>query len=239
MINSLLYSRMECGYPSNEEFFDEDVNVYIANLLTSVIYPQFTSNSVKYVIPYDTLLYDNLRLIDNPRIKYELYRANADHILLTLGIFKNPRGKRPTSRPYLDLSEKAYIGRAKVYYSLAQSYSQAVFRKSTAISDVLGKLSYGFEKYLRVVSTMSVDYLNFIKKLSPGELFHLNNSINGLDLDKKKAGLYDEFLDALSEFKRKKTRKSMKKLEEAIENVKRVDPAFSFKLPTLRGKKLS
>jgi len=237
MMNSLLYSRMECGYPSNEEFFDEDVNVYIANLLTSVIYPQFSSYTSKYIIPYDTLLYDNLRLIDNPRVKYELYRANADYILLSLGIFKNPRGKRPDSKPLFRLNERAYIGRAKIYYSLAQSYSRAVYRKNTAISDVLGKLSLGFEKYLMILSTMSVDYLNFIKKLTPGELFHLNNAIEGLDLNGRKSGLYDEFLDALNEFKKRRTKKAQKNLKEAIERLKKVDPKFSFDIPSIQRKR--
>ena len=39
MINCLLYSRMETGLVSNQDFYDEDVNVYLAHLLHSFIKP--------------------------------------------------------------------------------------------------------------------------------------------------------------------------------------------------------
>ena len=34
MVNCLLYSRMETGLVSNQDFYDEDVNVYLAHLLS-------------------------------------------------------------------------------------------------------------------------------------------------------------------------------------------------------------
>jgi len=237
MMNSLLYSRMECGYPSNDEFFDEDVNVYIANLLTSMVYRGFKETSDRYVIPYDTFLYDNARLIDNPRIKYELYKTNADNILVSLGIFKNARGKRQNSKPQFNIPDSAYIGRAKIYYRLAQSYSYAVFRKNTAIADILGKLSDGLEKYLKVLSVMSVDYLNFVKKMSQGELFHLENSIKTGRITCDRSTLYDEFLDALSEYRKRKTKKALKSLKSAVSRLKLIDPDFSFEIPDTKVQK--
>ena len=41
MINCLLYSRMETGLVSNQDFYDEDVNVYLAHLLHSFINPEY------------------------------------------------------------------------------------------------------------------------------------------------------------------------------------------------------
>jgi len=40
MINCLLYSRMETGLVSNQDYYDEDVNVYLAHLLHSFINPE-------------------------------------------------------------------------------------------------------------------------------------------------------------------------------------------------------
>ena len=40
MINCLLYSRMETGLVSNQDCYDEDVNVYLAHLLHSFINPE-------------------------------------------------------------------------------------------------------------------------------------------------------------------------------------------------------
>ncbi|OQX86276.1 MAG: hypothetical protein B6D63_00275 [Candidatus Latescibacteria bacterium 4484_7] len=230
MMNSLLYSRMESGYPSNNEFFDEDVNVYLANLLTSVVYPQYKDKAAKYIMPYDIYLFDNVRLIQNPRTKYEIYKTNADYLLLALGIFDNPKQRRPNSTPYLNLSTRGYIGRTKAYYKFAQSYSYEVFRKNTAIADVLGKLAVGLERYIDVLSTMRIDYLNIVKKISGGELFHLVKTVQDIDIEKTKSSLYDEFLDALSEYKKKGTKKSRKCLEESVAKLKSIDPSFDFKI---------
>jgi hypothetical protein len=57
MMNCLLYSRMETGFPSNHDFYDEDVNVYIANLLCSFMNPEYHRRAKKYLSPYDTNLF--------------------------------------------------------------------------------------------------------------------------------------------------------------------------------------
>src|SRR5215471_7746915 len=54
MINCLLYSRMETGLVSNQDFYDEDVNVYLAHLLHSFINPEYVEQSKKFLSKYDT-----------------------------------------------------------------------------------------------------------------------------------------------------------------------------------------
>jgi hypothetical protein len=49
MMKCLLYSRMETGLVSNQDFYDEDVNVYIAHLLNSFIDPQYIERSSRYL----------------------------------------------------------------------------------------------------------------------------------------------------------------------------------------------
>ncbi|MEK7823974.1 MAG: hypothetical protein AAB290_02890, partial [Candidatus Eisenbacteria bacterium] len=49
MINCLLYSRMETGLVSNQDFYDEDVNVYLAHLLHSFINPEYVEQSKKFL----------------------------------------------------------------------------------------------------------------------------------------------------------------------------------------------
>ena len=41
MLNCLLYSRLETGNPSNQGFYDEDVNMYLTNLLCSFMKPEY------------------------------------------------------------------------------------------------------------------------------------------------------------------------------------------------------
>src|SRR3970040_276536 len=60
MINCLLYSRMETGLVSNQDFYDEDVNVYLAHLLHSFINPEYVEQSRKFLSKYDTDVFRRL-----------------------------------------------------------------------------------------------------------------------------------------------------------------------------------
>ena len=230
MMNCLLYSRMESGFPSNDEYYDEDVNVYLANLLSSLIYPEYHMMLNKYILLYDTTLFEKVSLTKNPRTKYLTYKTNADFMLLSLGIFKNPCRTRPNSVPYMKLSKKSYTGRGKTYYNLAQSYCTQTFRKNTAVGEILGKLSIGFEKYANVLSLMRGEYFNIYKRFTGGEMYHLERSIEIIDHKKNLSKLHDKFLDAYSSYMQNKTDESKKLLEEITIEIRRLDPSFQFSI---------
>ena len=230
MINFLLNSRMESGFPSNDEYFDEDVNVYISNLLTSLIYAQHHEMLQKYLTLDDITLSERVSATVIPRTKYMYYRTNADYLLTSLGIFNNPKRTRPSSFQYMKLSGKSYIGRGKAYYNLAQSYALETFRKTTAIGEVMGKLSVGFEKYVKILSLMRGEHFNIYKKFSNGEMYHLERSIDEIKNKRKLQSLYDKFLDAYSRYQQKRSTDSKRILKEISAEIREIDPSFRFSI---------
>ena len=164
MINCLLYSRMETGLVSNQDCYDEDVNVYLAHLLHSFISPEYVEQSRKFLSKYDTDVFRRLATSTDARLKYQIYKTNADFLLVSIGIFDNPV-TTGAARARLQPSEEAYIGRGKTYYHFAYTYSQQMHRKNAGVSEVLEKLSTGFEKYLRILSHMRGEYLDLHEAL--------------------------------------------------------------------------
>ncbi len=229
MMNNLLYSRMESGFPSNDEYFDEDVNVYIADLLASLIQPEHHENLLKYVVPYDLSLFEKFDGENDPRIKFNVYRTNADFLLLSLGLFDNPKRVRPNSAVHMKIKPLSYIGRGKTYYSLAQSYLVKASCKQSAMADVMGKLSRGFEKYTKILSVLRSEYFNIIGHISEGELFHLENATMEEERRRELGSLYDAFLDAYSEYRKSGSGASKQVLDEAVEKLRAQDPSFNFK----------
>ena len=73
MINCLLYSRMETGLVSNQEFYDEDVNVYLAHLLHSFINPEYVEQSKRFLSKYDIDVFRRLQTSSDARLKYLIY----------------------------------------------------------------------------------------------------------------------------------------------------------------------
>ena len=230
MMNNLLYSRIDCKYPTNDEYFDEDVNVYLASLLESLIDPSHHDAIRNMVVPYDLSLFESVRGQKDPRVKYMTYRMNADFLLIYSGVFNNPRNRRPDSASRFELSDRAYIGRGKAYYSIAQSYCSQTFLKNTAIGEIMGKLSRGFEKYVEVLSTMRSEYLHIIDPISQGELYHLERSVNHEELKASLACLYDDFLDAYSRHEREMTGSTRETLEKCASRIREADPSFKFSI---------
>jgi hypothetical protein len=230
VMNCLLYSRMEAGFPTNDAGFDEDVNVYLAGLLTSVIDPRPGGWTAASVVSTDAALREKAEAAPGPREKCRLYRSNADRILVSLGIFKNARLRRPDSVPHLDLAASGWVGRGKAYYAIARSYDAQARRRETALGEVLGKLSANFERYLAVLSLMGGEHLNIFRRISDGEVFHLERASRSSERRAELALRYDRFLDLYSGYLRSGTARAGRALEAAAGAIREIDPAFSFDL---------
>ena len=72
VMNCLMYSRLETGNPSNHDFYDEDVNMYLASLLTSFMNPEYHERAKKYLSRYDTSLFDKIQESNDVRLKYTI-----------------------------------------------------------------------------------------------------------------------------------------------------------------------
>jgi hypothetical protein len=229
MINCLLYSRMETGLVSNQDFYDEDVNVYLAHLLHSFINPEYVEQSKKFLSKYDTDVFRRLAHSSDSRLKYLIYKTNADFLLISIGLFDNPAAAAGNRRH--QPSEEAYIGRGKTYYHFAYSYGQQVHRKNQGVAEVLEKLSVGFEKYIRILSHMRGEYLDLMKRLSQGEVYHLERSMDEHSQQELLRVKQDELLELYTAWKEQPSREAEENLERIVSEIKRINPDFKFQLP--------
>jgi len=229
MVNCLLYSRMETGLVSNQDFYDEDVNVYLAHLLHSFINPEYVEQSRRFLSKYDTDVFRRLANSTDARLKYQIYKTNADFLLVSIGIFDNPM--LPSGQKKLQPSEETYIGRGKTYYHFAYTYAQQMHRKNAGVSEVLEKLSVGFDKYLRILSHMRGEYLDLMKRLSQGEVYHLERSVDEAQHQELLRTKQDELLELYSAWKSQPNEENEASLERVVSEIKLLNPAFKFELP--------
>lgn len=240
MMKCLLYSRMETGLVSNQDGYDEDVNVYIAHLLNSFIHPDFIDGARPYLSKYDTEVFHRLSRSKDARLKYMLYKTNADFLLVSLGIFDNPEGTLADGVPSAAAtperlrwkpSEEACVGRGRTYYRFAYSYSQQLHGRNRAITDVLEKLSQGFDKYLRILAHMRGEYLDLLKKLSRGEVYHLERVVNESQRQEALRAKQDQILDLYLEWKRTQDSTVRAQMEALLAEIRELDPGFRFEIP--------
>jgi hypothetical protein len=231
MLNCLLHSRMQIGMESNSVVYDEDVNMYLANLLNSFIDPNFLEASSKYVRFYDRDVYSLASKAPDDRARYSVYRTNADYLLMDLGIFNNLPRTRGSLLPMYHLTRDHYIGRAKAYYELAASYARQASRKHAPVSDTLTKISDHIEGYLSILSYLRGRYFDLIERFSPGELYHLQRSIDDVGHEELVCKKRDEFLEIYYAWLRTRSEDLRMKLLAHVRQLKKLDPDFDFELP--------
>ena len=231
MINCLLYSRMETGLVSNQDFYDEDVNVYLAHLLHSFINPDYVEQSKKYLSKYDADVFKRLSASSDARLKYAIYKTNADFLLVSIGIFDNPIAPDPGSRPKVAPAEEAYIGRGKTYYHFAYTYSQQIHRRNQGVSEVLEKLSVGFDKYIKILSHMRGEYLDLAQRFSDGEVFHLERAVDESARQESLKAKQDQLLELYTQWQHDPSAEIEENVERLVGEIQEITPSFRFALP--------
>jgi len=236
MVDCVLRSRIESGMGAVPGGSDDDVNIYLAHLLTAFLDPRYHERASRFVTPYESDLSAMIEGALDARLKYDVYRVNADHLLTMLGLFK---GLRENSRPASPLSvpEEVYVGRGKAYYDFASVYSESLPDGARGVTDVLHKPSVGFECYLEVLRHTRSAYLNLIDRLSGGEWYHLERAVNqGPPAEAEAVGacsdeagpLKDRLLDLLLECRSTPSPETSAEILEIARRIREIDPGFRY-----------
>jgi len=170
------------------------------------------------------------------RLKYSIYKTNADFLLVSIGIFDNPLA--PTATPLRAQpapAEEAYIGRGKTYYHFAYTYAQQVHRKNQGVSEVLEKLSVGFEKYIKILSHMRGEYLDLVQRFSEGEVYHLERAVDESARQDRIKAKQDQLLELYSQWQQAPTAAIEEDVKRIVGEIQELAPSFRFSLPTSGG----
>ncbi len=229
---------METGLLSNQDFYDEDVNVYLAHLLDSLIQPENMERARRYLSPYDTEVFRKLSQSKDARLKYTIYKTNADFLLISLGIFDSPEGvitdtvgssgRSTTSSVRPRKRRSAAAGPITASRTPTARWSTAGPRGSPRCSE---KLSVGFDKYLRILAHMRGEYLDLLKRLSSGEIYHLERVANDEQRQDSLKEKQDQFLDLYLDWKKTGEADLRTRMDEMIKEIRSLDPKFNFKMP--------
>jgi len=227
-INNFLLSRIDSDMPSDLKEYDEDVNVYTASLLAGVVTGQQDLLSADYISTRDADVFARVQETKDQRLRYRVYKANADFLYVSLGIFGESSlvGDVPETD---DDAQSRFTGRGKSYYQFASAYAERLFGRGAAIAEVMDKLSRNFEAYTRVMIWMSGEYLHLMNQISSGEMYHLEQNTQGHFEKSHKTNSWDSLLDSYVEWRRTRSKESLRRLARAARELRRIDPSFSLK----------
>ncbi|MFH1277953.1 MAG: hypothetical protein ABIK65_06210 [Candidatus Eisenbacteria bacterium] len=219
MMDSLLQSRIAIAQESNRDFFDEDVNVYLALLLNSVVSDRFHEVTSRYVAPREIDLAEIMEQTDNLYVKHEIYRVNGDFVLLQSGLFQVPREDQVTK-----LARAAANERGSTYYRLASSLADRIPPRYRPVSEVLAKLSYDFEKYRRILSHMRGEFLGLVEPIGDRDIRLLYENMEERERRSRAKFLQDELLDSYLDYQRNGSDENRGRVRRTLEALHALDP---------------
>jgi hypothetical protein len=230
VLDSLLKSRIECGYESDPSRHDESVNVYLVHLLSSLV---SAPGRGELTASRDVDVFEKVRHVSDPRFKCEVYRANADHLLVSTGIFGDtPYAERDGRRVYDGVAQER-IGRGKAYYHYAAAFHERTAAASGAVADVLCRLSQDFERFVDILFHMRGEYFHLYQRLRQEHFAALTGSLalatgaEGGDIPL----LRDDFLDAYWRWHVHPDPETRAALDEAVKRLRAADGTFDFRMP--------
>jgi hypothetical protein len=222
MFNSFLCARIDT---ENETEDDEDVNMYMAHLLQSAVDGRFYVDHAGVLATSPVDVYEKGEEQGDNRHKLEVYRSNADHRLISYGVFSS-FGQRQSLYRQNSTPPEAHLEYAQEYYSWAAAFSARLPDRYKGLTEVLEKIAARFDTYQAVLAHMRARYFNFLPRLTPGQLFHLEREIHDRALPQIKESVLDQLLEAYNQWRIDPGEETRRKFEEASERYHQLVPDF-------------
>jgi hypothetical protein len=168
----LLEARSESRFPTNADGPDEDVNIYIIQLLAGFL----GGHADPRVVPgVDPLLSPPDR--DTPRRQQAAwYRVNADHRLLCMGLYDRGDDRRRRRVPFgvsPAASRERDMAVGRHCYDIAANLLDGRPGASPGLTGVLRKLADNFHDYVHVLGVLATRRLGLGAVLSEASLARL------------------------------------------------------------------
>jgi hypothetical protein len=229
MLNCVLFTRVKNDIEAGDNRFEEEVNVYLANLLTAFSKPSYIENLRPYLSDHDIEVFRRLERSNDARLKYTIYKANADFLLFSIGVFDSAGETSFPLGPEFRHGHQGQMGRGQTYYHFAFSYSKRVPGVGGTISEVLEQLSRGFEKYVTILTYLRGEYFDIVQRLSDGEIYHLLRSVEESGKRHRLERKQNEFLDAYMNWRNAGTEEARSRVVSIAEELHSLDPTFTYK----------
>jgi hypothetical protein len=229
MLNCLLLTRVKNDLESSDNQFEQEINVYLANLLTAFANPSYIERLRPYLSEHDIEVFRRLERSNDARLKYTVYKANADFLLFSIGVFDSAGEKSLPLGPEFRHGHQGQMGKAQTYYHFAFSYSKRLPAVGDTVAEVLEHLSKGFEKYVTILTYLRGEYFDIVQRISNGEIYHLTRSVEATGRRMRLERKQNEFLDAYMDWKSLGTDEAKGRVVSVAEELRSLDPAFTYK----------
>ncbi len=225
-LEHLLKARIDLHMETGENVYEEEVNMYLADLLHSVLSSRFDMASKPYLSPFDIDVRNYINAHPGLRNEYVVYKENADFGLVYDSVFLgfNHEGS------YHDrvMPEEDIRPRVAQYYLLAASALGHLRGMHETLVQVLYTLAQQVKEIAVIIRKAAGDYFDFIERLTTGSFYHLQkNILSALEKNSYREKV-DTFLRLFKEYKSQATQEIKQQILDIVIEIKKINPGFEF-----------
>lgn len=203
---------------------DDDVKIYLAHLLFAAALSDYQEAVGKYISEDASQVTKMVNKTEDQVIRYFIYKVNADHILVALGLIGH-------SINPLNSSEKITAKTMKIaesYYERAAEFNHKIYHRKTSIGLVLEKLSRHFEIYRHILELARKDFFQFSNEFTDAEFRKFCDDLNHYEKEFKLNGLMDQFLDEYTVWRQTNDVNKKAHLVNIANEIRQLNPRFEF-----------
>ena len=226
MFNAFLQARIDTG---NESDADEEVNLYMAHLMHSVVDGRFYGRCAESLASSPVDVHQKVSQDETPRHKMRVYRTNADHRLVAFGLFDGDGSHRSFYRQSCAPGDP--LGEAQQYYSWAALFGKRLPAKYGGLALALEKLAERFDTYREVIGHMRAEYFGLIHRLSAGETFHLERDAHRAAIPTLQEQALEAVLEAYARWQAEPTAQNRRAFQEICEQLEALKESARDGLP--------
>lgn len=225
-LEHVLKARADLNMESGRTEYDQEINVYLAGLLNSLIESNVFLTQKPYISAFDTDIRTWLENHPGLRNEYMVYRDNADFGLVFLGLFLGH--KHQGSYQQTVMAETDENGRVALYYELAASALAHLQGNTISLVSVFQALADNMTDILQILRRTANTYFDMMEKISEGSLYHLEKELDNLEARKFYNSKLDLFLKTYAKYKETPSNELKKQVMEIADELSKMNEKFKF-----------
>lgn len=225
-LENILRARINLHLDSGRYDYDEEVNMYLAELLASIVSSSSFTENKPYISAFDYEISSYLQAHADTRTEYTVYKENADFGLSSVSVFLDYFHSGSFYRRVIGHEDCS--DRIAMYYKLAANALAHLRGSNTTSVHVYLSIAEHVRETMKLIRKVSGDSFEFVEHLSQGSAFHLERELHEaakLELFKSKM---DDFLKAYQDNKNNATEEKKESLITLAKELKQLNPGFRF-----------
>lgn len=229
-LSCLLYSRTQTGTQAVTEThaFSNEIDAYVAALQAVVTDPTTLDQHRARLTRYDVDILRRLAGAPRGHVRYTIIRGATDTLILSSAVLEESADEADRKKTRTRRTTDPRGGRTAGHHHFVFTHSEHASALRGLYAPVLEKLAHGYAQHERTVSQALGAPFVLSTRLAGATVDVIDHAVNEDLLRRELEQKQDAFLDLYGEWKRTGTAEVEKQLRELAEEIRVLDPSFTF-----------